>query len=350
VPSAAWAVGSVQVSNGQGTAVADPEYATELTVTGSGFQSIQGGFGGVYVLFGWVDDAAGGGWKPSNGGAAGTEYRYVPDSEAKDNGGFQRFVAFPGSETEASAQAVMTGTGGWSVSIVVPGARFESLDRSGGTSMVDCLSVQCGIITIGAHGVKNPNNETFTPIEFVAPATEAAPAPAAAGLARVGYSAASAVAGKAMTFTAQGFTPGEQVVASLDNGLVAVGPLVAGVSGEIAGVLSLPADLRAGTHLLTLTGAGSGQIAETEVTVTGGQSPLVVAPDDGPEAAWPYVLLGVACLIALVLVLTSIVTSIVRARRRRVRTETSVPGAVPDTVPDTPAGAVSTEDLDTVPR
>ena len=43
-------------TSGTGTDVS-PTAQTELTVTGSGFQSVQGGFGGIYVMFGWVDPA-----------------------------------------------------------------------------------------------------------------------------------------------------------------------------------------------------------------------------------------------------------------------------------------------------
>ncbi|MDO9396930.1 MAG: hypothetical protein Q7T71_10325, partial [Herbiconiux sp.] len=177
------AAGSVSVANAEGTATADPDYATPVTVTGSGFQSITGGFGGVYVLFGWVDPAS---WRPSQGGEVGGDYRYVPDSEAKDNAGFQRFVAFPGSDTADAANAVMDASGGWSVDLVIPGASFESRDRNGDVGAVDCRQVQCGIITIGAHGVKNASNETFTPITFAPGAGSGAGASGAAAGAAAG--------------------------------------------------------------------------------------------------------------------------------------------------------------------
>ena len=77
----------------------DPTYATTLRVSGSGFQSVKGGHGGIYVFFGTVTA----GWQPSRGGATGKDYFYVPDSEAKNNQGFQKYVAFPGSDTASSA-------------------------------------------------------------------------------------------------------------------------------------------------------------------------------------------------------------------------------------------------------
>lgn len=319
----AWAAGSVTVSGPGGTASADADYATEVTVAGSGFQSIPNGFGGIYVLFGWVDDAAGGSWRPSAGGVVGEDYRYVPDAESAENNGYQRFLAFPGSQTESSANGTLGADGSWSVSMVVPGAVFESQDRDGRVTEVDCRQVTCGIITIGAHGVKNANNETFTPVSFTSTAAASAPAapaaegqPTAAGAVRVGVESASVMAGTSIVFTGQGFSPGEQVVASLDGGLTAVGPLTAGSQGEVAAALPVPREIRDGTHLLTVRGAGSGAVAETEVTVSGGTAVASVA--ETPTApTWVLVLLLACIALSTVLIVTSIVTALVRARARR---------------------------------
>jgi hypothetical protein len=166
--------------------VADPNYLTEITATGTGFQSIPNGFGGIYVFFGWVD---GGSWAPSQGGSTGTDYRYVYDDEANPVG-YQLFVSFPGSSTEYAANGgEVNADGTWSATMRIPGSSFESYDRDGNVTTVDCLQVTCGIITIGAHGVVNPSNESFTPISFrdlysddaaAAAAAEAAAAAAAA--------------------------------------------------------------------------------------------------------------------------------------------------------------------------
>lgn len=151
-----------------------------VTVSGSGFQSVQGGAGGIYVVFGWVDDAEGGGWRPSAGGATGLDYLYAPDTEDAENAGFQRFVAFPGSSTSAAANGgVIAEDGTWSTPLTVPAPQFDALDRAGDAAPVDCTQVQCGIITFGAHGIKNATNETFTPVTFADPAAEAAAATAA---------------------------------------------------------------------------------------------------------------------------------------------------------------------------
>ncbi|CAN3700117.1 hypothetical protein MMX123_00100 [Microbacterium sp. MM2322] len=321
----AWAAGSVSVTGPSGSASVDADYATEVTVSGSGFQSIPNGFGGIYVLFGWVDDAGGGSWRPSAGGVVGEDYRYVPDAESAENNGYQRFLAFPGSQTESSANGTLGADGSWSIGMVIPGAVFESQDREGRVSEVDCRRVTCGIITIGAHGVKNANNETFTPLSFQAAApaestpAESAPAgsaPVAAGAVRVGVEAGSVVAGSSIVFTGQGFTPGEQIVAALDGGLTAVGPLTAGTQGEVAAALPVPRDIRDGTHLITLRGAGSGGVAEAEVSVTGGTS-ATVAETTPVVPTWAIVVLLACIVLSMALVVTSVITALVRARARR---------------------------------
>ncbi|MFG6475520.1 hypothetical protein ACFXP7_03955 [Microbacterium sp. P06] len=325
----AWAAATVTVAGPDG-AVVSADYATEVTVSGTGFQSIQNGFGGVYVLFGWVDDASGGSWRPSQGGVVGEDYRYVPDAEAAENNGFQRFLAFAGSSTESSANGVLAADGSWSIGMVVPGASFESQDRDGNTVSVDCRQVTCGIITIGAHGVKNANNETFTPLSFAAApaagaatgggdaAPDAAPAPSTpVGEVRVGVESEAVRAGNAIVFTGRGFTPGEQIMASLDGGLAAVGPLTAGTQGEVAAALPVPADAQNGTHLLTLRGAASGAVAELPITVTDGAGiePAAAATPETP--AWVVAVLLASIVLALVLIVTSVVAAFLRARRRR---------------------------------
>lgn len=334
VAQPAFAAASVSVSAADGTSTVAADSATSVTVSGSGFQSIQNGFGGVYVLFGWMDDAAGGSWKPSNGGLVGDDYRYVPDTESLDNAGYQKFIAFAGSSTESSAHGVLAADGSWSVAMVVPGATFESHDRDGNVSEVDCRQVTCGIITIGAHGVKNANNETFTPVSFASAAAAAPVAGAAtteaaapaAGVVRVGVESSSVAAGTSVVFTGQGFTPGEQIVASLDSGLTAVGPLTAGAQGEVAAALPVPLDIRNGTHLVTLRGAGSGAVAETEITVTGGIVDAAATSAETPP--WVLLVLLVSIALSLALVIASIVMAIVRASRRR-RARTAAEAASP---------------------
>lgn len=334
----------ISVVNDRGSASADLRYRTKLTITGRGFQSVEGGFGGVYLMFGWVDDPRGGSWKPSRGGVTGTDYRYIPDAEnAAANQGYLKFIAFPGSSTASEANAVLSASGGFTVSLTVPGPTFQSVDRDGKVVSVDCRKVTCGVITIGAHGVKNRANETFTPVRFAqvydaAPAGQAqdsAPAdtsadtttgtttgattgttagtstttrpaarPRAGGVPTVRTDRLTAKVGNTLAFTATGFAAGEQVIGVLDDGAAGIGPLVAGPSGEVAGILPLPATLRAGTHELRLTGAASGGQASERFAVRAADDPApgpaAAETDDDPDAARIFLLVA-GSLLALAL-------------------------------------------------
>lgn len=141
-------------------------------------------FGGVYVMFGWVQP--GSTWGPSNrngtnsNGQFGITYSYVGENrgaDTRDDGsGFNRFVAFTQGEVLDGTTAYgMTmdpafgdnSRGSWATTITVPGSSFQWVDpANGSTNTVDCLQVQCGIYTIGAHGKASASNERFTPITF----------------------------------------------------------------------------------------------------------------------------------------------------------------------------------------
>jgi len=333
VDQTAMAAGSVDVVGVDGRAQASLDGPTTLRLSGTGFQSVPGGFGGIYVSFGWVDDAAGGTWRPSQGGRTGIDYDYIPDSETADNQGYLRFVAFPGSDTEAAANGgTVAADGTWSTTLTVPGPTFTAQGRDGAATSIDCTQVQCGVITIGAHGVVNPSNESFTPVTF-APAGAAEPAPDAAAASpsaegersapTVGVDQATAVVGRALTFAGQGFDPGEQLTVTLDDGVVSLGPLTAGAQGEIAGALGLPADIRVGTHLLRVAAAGSGLTSELEFTVTADPAAATAAEllaaetDSGTGHGWTAAEIALAA--AGGVLLSTVVVSFVTAQRRRRR-------------------------------
>ncbi|GAA3027638.1 hypothetical protein [Actinokineospora globicatena] len=286
LPGTATAAARVSLS----VSTADPDYATAVEVRGTGFQSVPKAHGGIYVLFGWVD---GGAWQPSKGGAAGSTYRYVQDSEAKDNNGYQRFVSFPGSDTASSANGgVVTADGTWSARMVIPGARFRAVDRTGSTTEVDCTKVICGIITIGAHGVVNPTNETFTPVRFAAPAggqTQPAPtaapstnavpgtaAPLPARAATLSTDAGVVAAGGTVAVTGSGFAADEQVTVVLRSDPLFLAPAKADAAGALSYSAAIPGDVPAGAHTLEFTGAKSGAV---------GSVPLTVSPATPPSAA-----------------------------------------------------------------
>jgi hypothetical protein len=323
VPAAAHADGRVSVSPG----TVDPTYATTVTVSGSGFQSVQGGHGGIYVFFGTVKS----GWQPSRGGVTGADYLYVPDSEAKDNQGFQKYVAFPGSDTASSANGgTMTAAGAWSTQLVVPGAVFKAYDRNGDVQTVDCRKVTCGVITIGAHGVTNSHNETFTPVRVAAtsssstapssaatvssdptapasdaPTDAAGGTPVKAGPATLAVDRESAIAGHVLAFTATGLPAGAQVSAVFDDGAAGAGPFAVGSDGRLAGVITLPLDVAAGTHELRLFGVDDAPSVNFAVQTgdatdsTGTTVATAPAADssDDTRAAWLFA--GAAGLVLL---------------------------------------------------
>lgn len=321
-PLPAQAAGRVSIDNGSGAAVIDTTYATTLTVSGSGFQSVQNGHGGIYVFFGTVR----GTWQPSQGGRTGESYFYVPDSESADNQGFQKYVAFPGSDTGAAANGgQIAADGTWSTQVTVPAAVFQAADRNGNATEIDCRVEQCGIITVGAHGVVNATNETFTPVTVgdlyggqppagAAATSEAAAAaqpvpgaetPEIATIAALEVDRAAAVPGRIMSFTATGLVPGDLVVATLDDGMAAAGPIAVGLNGQVAGALELPLDLEPGTHTLKLSG-------ENGLSVS-----FAVRPHDDADEV-PWIAIGAAGAAgALLLVAVALSALWIRSARRK---------------------------------
>ena len=338
----AGAAARVTVENVNGDAVVDPTFATTITLEGRGFQSIKGGHGGIYVLFGVVK----GSWKPSAGGGSGRDYLTVPDAQATSNAGYARFVAFPESDTAGSANGgTIAADGSWSARLTVPGGTFSTVDADQKVVKVDCRTSTCGVITIGAHGVSNANNETFTPVRVariagagsrsatsngtsgaVAPGTSpgatsgtatnlgavaAVPgAPAIAAQPKLEVDRASAKPGKVLSFSAVGLQPGIQVSATFDDGAAAVGPMTVGANGQVAGVLTLPTGLATGTYELRIVGGQaqpSVQFAVVAATVEG------PGADDGDP--WPVVFV----VASAVVLAGAVLFAGLQVRRRRAR-------------------------------
>ncbi|ACU36804.1 hypothetical protein [Actinosynnema mirum] len=329
----AHAAGRVELS----TSTADPDYATTIDLRGSGFQSVPNAHGGIYVLFGWVSDA-GGSWRPSAGGQAGSTYRYVQDSEAKDNNGFQRFVSFPGSDTASSANGgTVSADGSWSTRLVVPGARFPAVDRAGNTTQVDCTQVRCGIITIGAHGVVNPNNETFTPITFAVPAQQQQPAPVAPRptapptgqapapqedraqqpAAVLSATSGDAVVGQPVAVTGSGFAADEQVQVLLQPGALFLPVATADAAGSLSYSAVVPEGTQAGQYRLEFTGTRSRALGGVDLAVAAAaqQAATDTAARQAPgqrDNTWLLVGAGGAALVVVV-----VVAGVVVLRKRR---------------------------------
>jgi hypothetical protein len=193
------ALGAAPVSAGQGSGASILGVSTQslpagqastITVTGSDYLVPPHApgvdvFGGVYVFFGWV---AGGAWGPSarnssnNNGAFGYTYSYRGDSgdgSTRDDGsGRVRLVSFTAGGVSGSETPFhMDDNGNWSTTLTVEGSTYTFTDpATGQPKTVNCQQTQCGVFTIGAHGVASATNERFVPINFVGAPAVAPPA------------------------------------------------------------------------------------------------------------------------------------------------------------------------------
>lgn len=168
---------------------------TDITVTGTSYLRPplapgQVAFGGVYVFFGWVSDPSHFGPSvrnsDSNDGTFGVTYAYPGsggDASTRDDGtGGIRLVSFtPGGESGAATDYHMDDAGNWTTTLRVYGSTFTStVPTTGETLTFDCTVVQCGVLTIGAHGIASSTNERFFPLTFtasaIAPPATSAPA------------------------------------------------------------------------------------------------------------------------------------------------------------------------------
>lgn len=141
------------------TQITTTAVGTKLTVKGTGF-SKNTNKSGLYVLFGYVTKF------PAAGGSLGTGYDYIDGGGASGQDG-QGFVAWPdNTATGGSATAKLSATKNGS--FTQTGLTASATFKGASTKQVDCLSgaVQCGVITIGAHGMKDAALETFTPVYF----------------------------------------------------------------------------------------------------------------------------------------------------------------------------------------
>lgn len=269
VAAPAYAAGQVTVSG-----TPDPSAPTQIVVKGSGYQVVQGGFGGVYVLFGTVSGA----WQPSKGGKSGSNYKYVPDSATKDNAGYQAFVAFPGSSTASESEATLSADGSFTVTLTVPGAVITT---NGG--QVDCTKVQCGVFTIGAHGVVNANNEAFTPVTFKSAGSS-------------GSSGASTPAGQSGSSSSTSSQPSSKSTAKAgsSSGTGSTGTSGSTVPGTTAGSSpSTPPDA-GGTGVTALDGVPPAGAATDATTVLGESVEAASASTSGASSGGNGPLLAAA--------------------------------------------------------
>lgn len=271
-------------------------------------------FGGVYVFFGWV--APGGQWGPSwrssnsTAGQFGLSYSYPGEGgggETRDDGsGVVRLVSFtPGGTSGHETPFHIDSEGNWTTTINVRGALFSWKDiATGATNTVDCRAVQCGILTIGAHGKASRTNELFTPITFrsdgppptVAPGgVSAAPAPATSG-------SASPAAGSPST-------GGKGDGATTPTAGSGRAPTTATSSDEPVSTTTAPASTSNPSLKATEASAGG---EEAERQVVAGEAAGVQEFDNGGRSSGPVV-----AILALLLIVGGATGAGWWARRRR---------------------------------
>lgn len=202
---------SVSVSPASGL---DPAKATTLNVSGSGFDAQANGGVGIYLAF----------------GAKASDY-------ATNAGGFLIAKWVHLGATVSSGQAPMTADGAFTTTL--PGITAKYTDGSG--KVVNCLVTQCYVVTIGAHGMVNGSQETFTPVNFVGGSiVDDGSTPA--DTAKV--DSAEVKLGGSQTVTASGFTDGETVRATLHSDPYDLGTVVAAGGNELD--VQLPGGHRTG--------------------------------------------------------------------------------------------------------
>lgn len=137
--------------------LADEKQTVDLKGTGYATSNKGSTFGGAYILFGWVDQDADGGWQPSAGGRTSVDYAYADGA-----GTFQSFVNYPGNSTEPGYPYIQA-DGSWEYDdFPIKGSTFSDVNGV----LIDCYEQQCGVMTIGAHGQANAGVEVFTPVYF----------------------------------------------------------------------------------------------------------------------------------------------------------------------------------------
>ena len=294
--NAAHAAGRVDVSPAP-----NADGSTTVTLSGSGFQYVPNAPGGIYVTFGVVQDPTTNSWAPSQGGRSGSTFGYA------STGGATLLVAFAGGSSAGESNAVIDENGNWTAQMTIPGARFPSSSGNPHAGQaqegaeIDCLTVQCGIITFGAHGMVNANNESFTPVSFA----------------------------------------------------TADGELVSGSGGQSftdeATQLEIPANGEAGEDGAAKTDATTGEQADAQQHAGAAAAATPAAPAQAETAdasglSSSALVLGVLGFALLVLI-GAVVYAIVR-RSRGAKAAAGLPAAAPQQAPQEPQQQASAHDTD----
>ena len=102
----------------------------------------------------------------------------VAAARATTASGRVRLVSFtPGGISGGDTPFHMDDNGNWSTTLTVEGSTYTFVDpTTGQPKTVNCQQTQCGVFTIGAHGIASATNERFVPISFAGAPTVAPPA------------------------------------------------------------------------------------------------------------------------------------------------------------------------------
>ena len=126
------------------------------------------------------------------------------------------------------------------------------------------------------------------------PTISAAPSPSG-GSVVVELSSATVRQGGQDSATGRGFTPGEQVTATLHSTPVSLGVFTASPTGVVRFAFTVPEDEEPGQHTLVISGANSGLTASASLTVTASTA-SVALPNTGAATSGPFIL-GLALLV-----------------------------------------------------
>ncbi|UOQ59883.1 HtaA domain-containing protein [Leucobacter rhizosphaerae] len=290
---------SIRVTPGYAIAA---DGSTEVKVEGFGFDpgptvAPGTGSGGIYVGLGTMQDfGTPEKWRRSQGGTSG------PIGFGDFTYGSPMFVGNQGSGDGDVATAVMDATGYWSFTLTVPGKNIPSF--FGDT--IDCVALQCGFFSFGAHGAIKAANEAFTPVYFdgqdesgwpdrdddtpvvVPPITPerpgdptALPTEASLTAANRGSIAIESTRGNVATVSVGTNRVGTWVGAAIYPGAQFAGWYLVPANGRIG--VPLPTGLAAGAHPLAIIDDQSVLAGWDSFTVEGGSTPTT--PTEKPD---PY--------------------------------------------------------------
>lgn len=272
----------------------------------------ESGTGGTLTAVG-----AGGGWDIVGGDGTGpaTSPSLLGDGgDAVDGfpgggGGGGYYGGGAGGHSDNGSTCGVYGSGGGGSGFLAESATNVSTSTNTGDG-----SVTITYQVAATHSSSTPttvNPAPSSPSPSPSPSISATPSPSH-GSAVVELSSATVRQGEQETVTGRGFTPGEQVTATLHSTPVSLGGFTASPAGVVRFTFTVPADHEPGQHTLILAGANSGLTASTLFAVTASTA-AVTLPSTGAAISGPLIL-GLVLLIG-----GAGVVAVSRSRRANVR-------------------------------